>query len=49
LFVLAGLANATVWALAPVKQAALWSMVPVAGALILVAMRLARPAAGRRV
>jgi hypothetical protein len=45
LFVLAGLANAAIWAVAPVKQAALWSMVPLAGALILVAMRFARPSA----
>jgi len=44
LFVLAGLANAAIWAVAPVKQAAFWSMVPLAGALILVAMRFARPA-----
>jgi hypothetical protein len=42
LFVLAGLANAAIWAVAPVKQAALWSMVPLAGALILVAMRFLR-------
>jgi len=37
-FVLAGLANTLIWALAPIKQAALWSMVPLAAALALVAM-----------
>jgi hypothetical protein len=48
LFVSAGLAYAAIWVLAPVSQAALWSMVPPAGALILVAVRYARPAARRQ-
>jgi hypothetical protein len=48
LFVLAGLASAAIWAVAPVKQAAFWSMVPLAGALILVAIRYARPATRRQ-
>jgi hypothetical protein len=48
LFVLAGLANAAIWTVGPVKQAALLSMVPVAGALVLIAMRIARPAARRQ-
>jgi hypothetical protein len=48
LFVLACLASAAIWTVAPVKQAAFWSMVPLAGALILVAMRIARPATRRQ-
>lgn len=40
IFVLAGLANTLIWALAPIKQAAFWSMVPVAGGLALIALRI---------
>lgn len=40
--VLAGLANALIWALAPMDRAALWSMVPLLGALALVIVRCTR-------
>jgi pimeloyl-ACP methyl ester carboxylesterase len=40
--VLAGLANALVWALAPMDRAALWSMAPLLGALGLVIVRCTR-------
>jgi hypothetical protein len=42
-FVLAGLANALIWALvSPIDRAAMLSMVPLAGGLLLVALRCAR-------
>lgn len=40
--VLAGLANALVWAIAPMDRAALWSMVPLVAALALVLVRCTR-------
>ena len=49
-FVLAGLANTLIWALAPIKQAAWLSMVPLAAALVLVATWIAssKSAQGKR-
>jgi len=41
-FVLAGLANALVWAFAPSTGMALWSMVPIAAAIALVTLRCLR-------
>jgi len=41
-FMLAGLANAMVWAFAPSAGMALWSMVPIAAALALVVLRCLR-------
>lgn len=40
--VLAGLANAAIWAFAPMDRAALWSMAPLIGALALIAFRCTR-------
>ncbi|MBX3562294.1 MAG: SdpI family protein [Sphingomonas sp.] len=40
-FVIAGLAHALVWALAPIDRATLLSMIPVAAGLILVGLRCA--------
>ncbi len=40
--VLAGLANALVWAIAPMDRAALWSMVPLAAAIALILFRCTR-------
>lgn len=45
--VLAGLANALIWALAPMDRAALWSMAPLLGALALVIARCTRWRAAR--
>lgn len=41
-FVLAGLANAMVWAFAPSTTMALWSMVPILAAIALVTLRCLR-------
>ena len=41
-FVLAGLANALIWAFAPSTGMALWSMVPIAAAVALVMLRCLR-------
>ena len=41
-FVLAGLANALVWALAPSTGMAVWSMVPIVAAIALVTLRCLR-------
>ena len=41
-FVLAGLANALVWAFAPSTAMALWSMVPIVAAIALVTLRCLR-------
>jgi len=40
--VLAGLANALIWASAPMDRAALWSMAPLVGAMALIALRCTR-------
>lgn len=45
--VLAGLANALIWAIAPMDRAALWSMAPLLGALGLVIVRCTRWRAAR--
>ena len=48
-FMLAGLANALIWALvSPIDLAAMLSMVPLGTALVLVALRCARARAARR-
>lgn len=47
-FVLAGLANALIWLVAPIASAASWSKVPVVAALALVALRIARAKQGSR-
>ena len=46
--VLAGLANALIWAFAQMDRAALWSMAPLVGALALVTLRCTRWRASQR-